>query len=156
MAAIYFERAKTFHWQQGQSVGVPWFGERRPATVARRAAHFAQCPDMQRPTDLIGATKNSVPRSSRTTIPLPGFAKLGCSVPIRWAIKAACRRASNRDMHSCPSTSRAGTSPIRSKKNLFMRLLTFFPPTISSSCGWLLKFNVTAGWPGWQSHNTHF
>ena len=50
--------------------------------------------------DLIGATKNLFPFSSRTEMPLPCFAKFGRSVPTRWAIKQACLRASFRDEHS--------------------------------------------------------
>jgi len=64
--------------------------------------------------------KNRSPRSSRTSMQLPGFAKFGRSVPTRWAMNVACFLASRLDAQSCPNTSRAGISPTKSKKNLCM------------------------------------
>lgn len=73
-----------------------------------------------RTVDLIGVMKNRSPRSSRTSMQLPGFAKFGRSVPTRWAMNVACFLASRLDAQSCPNTSRAGISPTKSKKNLCM------------------------------------
>lgn len=68
----------------------------------------------------MGVVKNRSPRSSRTSMQLPGFAKFGRSVPTRWAMKVACFLASRLEAQSCPNTSRADISPTKSKKNLCM------------------------------------
>jgi hypothetical protein len=51
---------------------------------------------------------------------LPRLAKLGRSVPMRCAMKAAWLLASFFDEHSWPMKSRARISPTKSKKNRFM------------------------------------
>jgi hypothetical protein len=51
---------------------------------------------------------------------LPCLAKLGRSVPMRCAMKAAWLLASFLDEHSWPMKSQARISPTKSKKNRFM------------------------------------
>jgi hypothetical protein len=84
-----------------------------------------------RTVELIGAANIFAPRSSRTAMKFPRLTKLGRSVPMRCAMKAACFLASVLDEHSCPMKSWARISPTQSIKQF--RFFPYVPATKNST-----------------------